>query len=142
MSGPIIINDKIEIPAADLDYDFSRAGGPGGQHVNTTDTRVRMRFSLSSCAVLTGAVKERLRMANRSWLTSEGDLLITSDVTRSRHRNIEDVRERLAEAVRGALKPPKTRRPTKPSKRAKQRRLDDKKKASDKKSTRKKVTPE
>ena len=48
MSGPIIINDKIEIPAADLDYDFSRAGGPGGQHVNTTDTRVRMRFSLSS----------------------------------------------------------------------------------------------
>ena len=141
MNEPLPITRSITIPAAELEFEFSRSGGPGGQHVNTTDTRVRLRFALDHSSVLTDAVKQRLKSAHPSWVTAEGELIITADGHRSRHRNIEDTRARLAEAIRTALVPPKKRKKTRPSRRAMQRRLDAKKRRSQVKEGRKKVDP-
>lgn len=139
MKGPLVITDEVCIPAADLTYEYSRAGGPGGQHVNTTDSRVRLRFHLSRTTALSPAVKQRLRQARPAWCTDDGDIAITSDRMRSQHRNVEECRERLAEAIVMALVPPTQRRPTRPSGGAKRRRLEAKKQRGKLKSTRKKV---
>jgi len=124
---PLPIEGGPIIPAEDLSYEFSRSGGPGGQHVNTTDTRVRLRFALATCSVLSDDLKARLRASHPAWLTAEGDIILTSDRSRSRHQNLEDVRARLAEAIRAALIPPKKRQRTRPSRASRRRRLADKK---------------
>ena len=138
MADPLTI-DRIEIPGTDLDLEFSRSGGPGGQHVNTTDTRVRLWFRLGETEALSDAVKARLRQQQPAWITADDHVVITCDTHRSRHRNIQEVRDRLASAIRAALKPPRVRKKTKPSKRAKARRLDEKKRRSVVKKTRKPV---
>ena len=130
MNEPLAIREGVEIPASDLSYTFSRAGGPGGQHVNTTDTRVRLRLALESTTALPPGVKARLREAQSAWLSREGDLQLTVDSSRSRHRNIEIARERLAEAINAVWTPPKRRKKTRPSRGAVKRRLESKKKRS------------
>lgn len=137
--GPLDIDGKVEIPESDLTYEYARSGGPGGQHVNTTDSRARLRFDLEGTTALTDDVKARLRANRGGWLTSDGALVITADSHRSQHKNTETVRERLAEAIAEALVPPKTRKKTRPSRRAKARRVDEKRRRGDLKSSRKKV---
>jgi ribosome-associated protein len=127
MNEPLPIREGVEIPAYDLAYTFSRSGGPGGQHVNTTDTRVRLRFSLRQCSALPQGVKARLRAAHPGWMTNDGALVLTADSYRSRHRNIEEVRERLVKAIHSAWSPPKRRKKTRPSRGSVKRRLDGKK---------------
>lgn len=127
MDGDLPINDRIEIPASELTWSFSRSGGPGGQHVNTTDTRVRLRFALSTTDALSGPVKARLADQCRQWLTTDGDLVLTCDVHRSQHRNVEAARERLAAAIREALVPPRPRRATRPTRSSQRRRVQAKK---------------
>lgn len=126
MAEPLPVNDWLVIPGDDLEVTVARSGGPGGQAVNTTDSRVRLRFALASTAALADTVKARLRDQRRSWLTADGDLLITSDVHRSRHMNLAEVRERLVDAIRAALVPPKRRHATKPGLGAKRRRREAK----------------
>jgi ribosome-associated protein len=126
MAEPLPVTERIVIPGEDLEVTVARSGGPGGQAVNTTDSRVRLRFALASTSALTETVKNRLRDQRRSWLTSDGDLLITSDVHRSQHMNLAEVRERLVDAVRAALVPPKVRHKTKPTLGAKRRRREAK----------------
>jgi ribosome-associated protein len=130
-SEPIAVNATLEIPAEALSYEFSRSGGPGGQHVNKTDTRVRLSFDLAATELIPPAAKRRLAQQQAAWMTADGKLVLTSDATRSRHRNIEDVRDRLAEAIRTALIRPKPRVPTRPSRGAKERRLGDKRKRAE-----------
>ncbi len=130
MADDIIINDKITIPAADLAYTASRSSGPGGQHVNTTDSRIQLRWNLEASAVFTEVQKNRLRRALQSRLTDSGDLILASDAHRSQRRNREDVSQRLAALIREHLTPPKPRRKTRPSRASKERRLDDKKRRS------------
>lgn len=137
MPGSIVIQPGLEIPESDLNWSYSRSGGPGGQHVNTTDTRARVHFALTTSDALTGPVKRRLREQNPSWVNSEGDLVISSGESRSRLRNVEIVEERLADAVRAALKPPKRRKKTRPSRAAKKRRLESKKRRGQLKASRK-----
>jgi ribosome-associated protein len=139
MAEPLVITDRITIPGEDLDVSFSRSSGPGGQHVNTTDTRVRLRFALQSTAALRDDVKERLRQACGAWLTQDGDLVLTCNSSRSQTANLDEARERLATAVRAALVPPKPRRKTKPSKGSQQRRLQGKKQRKDVKAARGRV---
>ena len=139
MPGPIPIRPGLEIPESDLTWSFSRSGGPGGQHVNTTDTRARLHFALTTCAVLTNPQKNRLREAHPSWINTDGDVVISSGENRSRLRNIEIVEQRLADAVRACLNPPKRRKKTRPSRAAKKRRLDSKKKRGQVKKNRGKV---
>jgi len=127
MNDPLPIREGVEIPASDLSYSFSRSGGPGGQHVNTTDTRVRLRFALDRCSAIPAGVKARLREQHPGWLTTDGELVLTADSYRSRHRNIESARERLAQAIQAVWVPPKRRKKTRPSRGAVKRRLDAKK---------------
>lgn len=127
MPGSLRIHNNLEIPASDLDWSWARASGPGGQHVNTAETKAVLRFALSTCEVLFPQVKQRLREQNSQWVTSEGDLVISSDEHRSRHQNIQAVEDRLAEAIRTAMVPPKRRKKTRPTLGSKRRRLDSKK---------------
>ncbi len=142
MPDPLPINARIVLPGDDLTYEYTRSGGPGGQHVNTSDTSVRIRFALDRCRALRDDVKARIRTAHPGRITTAGELLVSCEVHRSRHRNINDARERLAEIIKAALVPPRPRRATKPSRGAKKRRLEAKKRRGDVKKGRQKVRGE
>lgn len=135
----LVIDDRVTLPASDFRVSFARSGGPGGQHANTADTRVRIHFDLDGTEALHPAVKRRLREAYGNRISKDGELVLTCDTHRSRHRNLEEVRERFAQMIRGKLKPPKYRRKTKPSRGAKRRRLDAKKQRGQLKKSRGKV---
>lgn len=139
MADPLPIDAILVIPGEDLEITAARSGGPGGQSVNTAETRVRLRFALSTTTALRPDVIARLRDQNRAWLTDTGDLVLTSDVHRSRARNLDEVRARLADAIRRALVRPIPRRPTKPTRSSKRRRMDEKKRRGDVKAGRGKV---
>jgi len=115
------------IPDAELVWRFSRSSGPGGQNVNTTDTRVQLSFDLAGSEAFPDDLKQRmLARLGRQVLT------VTASEHRSQLRNRRAAEERLAELLEAALKPPPARRvPTKPSKGAKQRRIQHKKRRGD-----------
>ncbi len=128
--------EGLVVPAAELVERFSKSQGPGGQSVNTTDSRVELDFDLGSSTALTDTQRAR---ALRRW--PEGRLSIAASEHRSQHRNRVAARERLIELLREALAPPPpTRRPTKPSRGAKERRLRAKKERGQTKSLRGRVT--
>jgi ribosome-associated protein len=127
VADPLVIDDRRTIPGDELEVTTARSGGPGGQHVNTTDSRVRLRWRLSGSAVLAPEVVARLVDQRRTWVTRDGDLVITCDEHRSQHMNLEIARERLVEAVKQALVAPRPRKKTAPSRGAKERRLTEKK---------------
>lgn len=131
MSDDIIINDLVTIPASELQYTASRSSGPGGQHVNKTDSRIQVRWNIPSSSALSDFLKQRVMKVLATRLTEDGDLLLASDSNRSQRRNKDDVTQRLAALVRDALVPPKPRRKTKPTRASRQKRLDEKKRRSD-----------
>ncbi|GHH07734.1 MULTISPECIES: alternative ribosome rescue aminoacyl-tRNA hydrolase ArfB [Sphingomonas] len=136
----IPITRSISIDSDELQESFTRAGGPGGQHVNTTDSAVLLRFDVGASPSLPDAVKNRLAVLAGSRLTRDGVLVLRSEGARSQLLNRQEVRERLVAMIREATIVPKRRRPTKPSKAAKAKRLDGKTKRSSVKSLRGKVT--
>ena len=136
----IPITRSISIDSDELQESFTRAGGPGGQHVNTTDSAVLLRFDVGASPSLPDAVKNRLAVLAGSRLTRAGVLVLRSEGARSQLLNRQEVRERLVAMIREATIVPKRRRPTKPSKAAKAKRLDGKTKRSSVKSLRGKVT--
>lgn len=136
----IPITRSISIDSDELQESFTRAGGPGGQHVNTTDSAVLLRFDVGASPSLPDAVKNRLAMLAGSRLTRDGVLVLRSEGARSQLLNRQEVRDRLIELIREATIVPKRRRPTKPSKAAKAKRLDGKTKRSTVKSLRGRVT--
>lgn len=126
MSGPVRVRGSVVIPDAEIRWRFSRSSGPGGQHVNTSDTAAELSFDLAGTDALPPAYKERAleRLAGR---LVDGVVTIRAEEYRSQLRNRDTAKERLAALLAEATAPPpKPRRPTKPSKRAKQRRLDGK----------------
>ena len=128
------INARVTLPADELSWTAARSGGPGGQHVNKTSTKVDLRFDLDRSRALSDPAKERLRAI--APLDSEGRVFVQSDSSRSQSDNLEDARQKLAALVRRALTRPKKRRPTKPSRAAKRRRLEAKSRQSQKKAAR------
>jgi ribosome-associated protein len=126
----LVINDKVEIPLSELVYTASRSSGPGGQHVNTSDTRIQLRWNVKESVALDDVERTLVLKALASRLTEAGDLILASDSHRSQRRNREEVTQRLAALVREALIPPKPRKKTKPSRASKERRLDEKRKKS------------
>jgi len=121
------ITESLIIPANELTVTVSRASGPGGQHVNTSDTRVQLRWNVVASEALSGAQRARLLEKLASRLTADGDLVLACDTHRSQRRNREEVRARLADQVRQALARPKPRRRTSVPRAARQKRLEQKK---------------
>jgi ribosome-associated protein len=120
---PVFVNQSLVIGDDELEWRFSSSGGPGGQHANRANTRVELLWDIAGSPTLTERQRNRLRRRF-------GDAArIVADDTRSQYRNRAIAMERLGDACRDALKaPPKRRKPTKPSRRAKQRRIDAKRK--------------
>ncbi|MFC7328387.1 alternative ribosome rescue aminoacyl-tRNA hydrolase ArfB [Marinactinospora rubrisoli] len=126
----------IAIPEDELRWRFSRSSGPGGQHVNTSDTRVTVSFDVAASAALRPEQRERVlrRLAGR---LADGVLAVTAQEHRSQTRNRETARQRLTEIVSEAAAPgPRTRRPTRPTRASRERRLAAKRRRSDVKRTR------
>jgi ribosome-associated protein len=126
MAG-IRINRTLSIPDTEIDLSFARAGGPGGQHVNTSSTKVELRFDVAASPSLTEEQRARLLERLSSRLTNDGVLVLHASEHRSQTRNREAVLVRFADLLADALRTSKLRRPTRPSRGAKERRLDDKK---------------
>ena len=131
------VTPAISIPRTELSYRASRAGGPGGQHVNTSSTRIELLWDLPNSRAVTEEERERIRAKLAQRLDSDGRVRVVASDRRSQQQNREAADTRLASLVRHALHVPKTRRPTKPTKAAKERRLSDKKRRSEKKQNRK-----
>lgn len=128
MTIALVINDNVSIPLSELVYTASRSSGPGGQHVNTTDTRIQLRWNVVESAALSDAGRARVLKILASRITEAGDLILASDSHRSQRRNREDVTQRLAAMVREALIPPKPRKKTRPTRASRERRLEEKRK--------------
>ena len=134
--GLLVVNPSLAIPRAELEAKATRAGGPGGQHVNTSSTRIELRWNVRASRVLDDTMRERLLVRLAPRLDGEGAVRIVASEHRSQRQNREAAEARLAEMVRKALVIPKTRRPTKPSRAAKAKRLDEKRRQSEKKQQR------
>lgn len=127
---------RFHLPDRELTWRFSRSSGPGGQHVNTTDTRVEVVWSLSETTALTDEQRARAAHTLRGRLREDGTLAVVSSQYRSQHRNREAARVRLEELVAAAIRPPKTRRATKPSRASLARQRDSKRRRSEVKQNR------
>jgi ribosome-associated protein len=132
------VPDGLVVPAEELVERFSRSSGPGGQSVNTTDSRVEVVFDVSSSRALTAAQRERAVAALGS-----DRIAVTASEHRSQHRNRVAAHERLADRLRAALAPPPLPRvPTKPSRGAQRRRVEGKRRRAQVKSLRGRVRPD
>jgi ribosome-associated protein len=116
----------LRIPRSELSFRATRAGGPGGQHVNTSSTRIELWWNLSESAALTEAQRELLRERLAHRLDSEGWLRLVESGRRSQLRNREAVTERFVALVKQALRPRKVRKPTRIPAAEKKRRLERK----------------
>jgi len=137
MSG-LPIKNGIVIPEHELEITASRSGGPGGQHVNKTSSRITVRWNVKNTQAFTDAQKQYLLERLQSELTSEGDILVSNSTSRSQTQNRQLALDQLAQKIRKALHVPKKRMKTKVSKEAKESRLHEKKRRSETKARRSK----
>lgn len=130
------IDDSLTIPRAELTYRATRSGGPGGQHVNTSSTRVELTWNVEASPSLSEEQRARIRekLANR--ISGEGVLLLAASEHRSQHQNREAVTERFVELVRRSLIVPKPRKKSRPSRAAREARLHAKRRRSELKQSR------
>lgn len=119
--------DPAVIPESAFEWKAVRASGPGGQNVNKVASKVELRVDLSQITGLDGGARARLRAITASRLDAMGRVLITSQLSRDQGRNLEDAKQKMRDLLDQALVVPKPRRPTKPSRAAKARRVDAKK---------------
>ena len=122
----LVITPRLTIPAGELTLAFARSGGPGGQNVNKVSSKVELRWNPTTSAALTPDDRAWLVHNLSSRLTTEGELLVTSTLTRDQLQNREDALSKLTLIVRSALFRPKPRKATRPTRASKRRRVNDK----------------
>src|SRR5262245_33785552 len=124
------VTPHIRIPFDEFEWSFARSGGPGGQNVNKVASKAVLRWPLDSSPSLPDEVKARFRIRFPSRITTDGDVVIASELTRDQARNREDCLEKLVAMLRSAAVAPKVRRPTKPSRASHRRRVEAKRRQS------------
>ena len=127
----IKISDTISLDDNEIQLDFIRASGPGGQNVNKVSSAVQLRFNVAGCAALSDAIRERLKKIAGRRVTAHGILIIKAQRYRSQEQNRRDAIDRLVAMIRKAIEVPGYRRPTRPTKASKQRRLATKRRRGD-----------
>jgi ribosome-associated protein len=135
----LFVEEGVIIPSGDLSWTASRSSGPGGQHVNKVATKVTLRLDLDGTDALTHAQKSRLRRLSGRRLDADGGLLVSAESERSQRQNLALAREKLRLLVARALRRPKRRIATKPTRASKRRRLKEKRRTGDKKRSRARV---
>jgi len=124
--GVLDVNDDIKIPLSEIDISAVRSQGAGGQNVNKVSTAIHLRFDVRSSSAIPEPVRQRLLATRDHRITADGVVVIKSQQTRSQEKNRLIALERLAELIRSATITKKNRKPTRPGKRAKAKRMDDK----------------
>ena len=142
MDDAVTVNPELSIPRSELTFRATRSGGPGGQHVNTSSTRVELVWDVRNSQALSDEQRERLLHKLAKRITEDGLLRLNSSGSRSQHQNKEDVTERFARVIDQALQKPKPRRKTKPTRASKEARLKEKKQRSQTKSRRGRIAPD
>jgi ribosome-associated protein len=142
MLDPLRIDPRLTIPASELSWTAVRSSGPGGQNVNKVASKVELRFMLAQSAVLSPTVKARLRARAGKRVNAQGELCLVSQRTRDQKKNLDDALEKLRELVLAALETPKVRRPTRPTRASKTRRMEQKHLQASKKRLRARVGTE
>ena len=135
----IVVNERVAIPRSELVYRASRSGGPGGQHVNTSSTRIELLWDFARSRALDDAARARLAEKLGARLDADGNLRVVASDRRSQQQNRVAAEERLAELVRQALVVPKPRKATTPSRAAKEKRLAEKRRRSERKGQRRRM---
>jgi ribosome-associated protein len=126
----LTITATLQIPLTELQFQFSRSGGPGGQHVNRSATQVELTFDVANSPSLNATQRARLLSQLKSYIDTRGILHLSSQTTRSQHRNRAEVIERFQHLLQRALHIPKRRVPTRPPPKAKEQRLEEKRRTS------------
>jgi ribosome-associated protein len=132
----LIVDARLVIPRAELETRATKSGGAGGQHVNTSSTRIELLWNVRTSAVLDDERRALLLTKLATRIDGEGVLRVVASDRRSQRQNRDEAESRLAELVRRALVVPKKRRPTKPSRAAREARLSEKKRRGERKANR------
>lgn len=134
----MVINSKIQIPQSELIFKASRSSGPGGQNVNKLNTKISAEVDIANCSFLTDAQKSTVLRKLSARLTKDNRLIVESQQFRSQKANRDFAVEKLTKIIGNALKRPKKRRPTRPTRSSVEKRLKSKKMKSQLKQQRRK----
>lgn len=133
MSEALRVSDRVVVPAGALSVRAVRSSGPGGQNVNKVASKVELRVDLDRIEGLDSGARERLSSLTARRLDAEGRWLVVSQRTRDQHRNLEDAREKVRDLVVRCLVAPRSRRPSKPTRSSREKRLSAKKRGAERK---------